>query len=73
MRLGALDVQLRAARADVDEARSYGVDASSELWGPDRVSGVAGALGASFDPACARLHPAKLVRASPPSSSSAAP
>jgi glycine/D-amino acid oxidase-like deaminating enzyme len=55
------DVQLKAARADVDEARSYGVD-ELELWGAERVTGVAGALGASFDPACARLHPAKLVR-----------
>ncbi len=54
-------VQLRAARADVDEAESYGVD-ELELWDADRVTGVADALGASFDPACARLHPAKLVR-----------
>jgi glycine/D-amino acid oxidase-like deaminating enzyme len=53
-------VQLRAARAEVDEARRYGVDAL-ELWGADRVR-AAGALGAAFDPACARLHPAKLVR-----------
>ena len=54
-------VQLRAARADVDEARSYGVD-HLELWGADRVAAIPGALGAAFDPACARLHPAKLVR-----------
>jgi glycine/D-amino acid oxidase-like deaminating enzyme len=53
-------VQLAAARADVDEAASYGVDAL-DLWGSDRVH-AAGALGAAFDPACARLHPAKLVR-----------
>lgn len=54
------DVQLAAARAEVDEARGYGVD-ELELWGAERVH-AAGALGAAFDPACARLHPAKLVR-----------
>ncbi len=53
-------VQLAAARAEVDEAREYGVDAI-ELWGDDHTH-AAGALGASFDPACARVHPAKLVR-----------
>lgn len=53
-------VQLAAARAEVEEAASYGVDAL-ELWGPERVK-AAGALGAAFDPACARIHPAKLVR-----------
>lgn len=53
-------VQLEAARAEVAEAASYGVDAL-ELWPQERVPGVAGALGASFDPACARLHPGKLV------------
>jgi glycine/D-amino acid oxidase-like deaminating enzyme len=58
-------LQLAAARADVDEAAGYGVDAF-ELWGADRDSahplGAVGALGATFDPACARVHPAKLVR-----------
>ncbi len=53
-------VQLAAATAEVEEAAAYGVDAL-ELWGPERVK-AAGALGAAFDPACARLHPAKLVR-----------
>jgi glycine/D-amino acid oxidase-like deaminating enzyme len=53
-------VQLAAAKAEVAEAASYGVDAF-ELWGPERVK-AAGALGAAFDPACARIHPAKLVR-----------
>jgi glycine/D-amino acid oxidase-like deaminating enzyme len=53
-------VQLAAARAEVAEATAYGVD-RLELWGADRVR-AAGALGAAFDPACARLHPAKLVR-----------
>ena len=53
-------VQLAAAKAEVAEAASFGVD-QVELWARDRVK-AAGALGASFDPACARLHPAKLVR-----------
>jgi glycine/D-amino acid oxidase-like deaminating enzyme len=54
------EVQLAAARAEVEEALEYGVDAF-EMWGADRVK-ASGALGASFDPACARIHPAKLVR-----------
>jgi len=58
-------VQLAAARAEVDEAREYGVDAL-ELWeagaDPTHPLGAGGALGAVFDPACARVHPAKLVR-----------
>ena len=53
-------VQLSSARADVAEAARYGVDLL-ELWPADRVR-AAGALGATFDPACARVHPAKLVR-----------
>ncbi len=53
-------VQLSAARAEVAEAAGYGVD-ELELWGAERVS-ARGALGASFDPSCARVHPAKLVR-----------
>ncbi|MDO7881531.1 NAD(P)/FAD-dependent oxidoreductase [Salinibacterium soli] len=54
------EVQLRSARADVADAERYGVD-ELELWGAERVR-AAGALGASFDPACARIHPARLVR-----------
>ena len=42
--------QLRAAQAEVVEARAYGVD-PLEMRGD-----------ASFDPNCARVHPAKLVR-----------
>ena len=53
-------VQVAAARAEVDEARGYGVD-DLQWWSADRV-GAAGALGATFDPACARLHPGRLVR-----------
>jgi glycine/D-amino acid oxidase-like deaminating enzyme len=52
--------QERAARADLLEAESYGVD-PLEWWEPDRAS-AAGSHGAVFDPNCARLHPAKLVR-----------
>jgi glycine/D-amino acid oxidase-like deaminating enzyme len=55
-------VQLGAARADVAEAKEYGVD-QLELLDQTRTHGVANAVGASFDPACARLHPAKLVSA----------
>ena len=44
-------VQQRAARAEVGEAAKYGVDAI-ELRDD----------GGTFDPACARVHPAKLVR-----------
>ncbi|HXR44676.1 MAG TPA: FAD-binding oxidoreductase, partial [Pseudolysinimonas sp.] len=54
------DVQMAAARAEVEEADGYGVD-ELELWGAQRAH-AAGALGAAFDPACARVHPAKLVR-----------
>ena len=54
------DTQWRAAQHEVDEARSYGVDAL-ELWGAERVN-ARDARGAVFTPACARLHPAALVR-----------
>lgn len=52
--------QLDAARAEVEEAEEYGVDAL-ELWNADRV-GAAGARGGVYHPACARVHPSKLVR-----------
>jgi glycine/D-amino acid oxidase-like deaminating enzyme len=54
------EVQWRAAQAEVAQAQAYGVD-QLELWDSSRVSSP-GARGASFDPACARVHPAKLVR-----------
>jgi glycine/D-amino acid oxidase-like deaminating enzyme len=50
-------VQLAAARAEVAEARRYGVD-DLRL----EATTIGGALAATIDPACARLHPAKLVR-----------
>jgi len=49
------------ARSQVAEAREFGVDAL-ELWSAERVR-AAGALGAVYDPACARVHPAALTRA----------
>jgi glycine/D-amino acid oxidase-like deaminating enzyme len=52
--------QLRAARAEVEEAAGFGVDALELL--PAEGLGAAGALGAVLDPACARVHPAELVR-----------
>ena len=53
-------VQWAAAQEEAADAALFGVD-TVELWGADRVR-AAGALGATFDPACARIHPAKLVR-----------
>ena len=55
------EAQLEAARHEVSVAAGYGAD-EFELWDKSRVAGVSGAIGASFDPACARLHPAALVR-----------
>lgn len=48
------------ARTAVAEAREYGADAL-ELWSADRVR-AAGARGAVYDPACARIQPATLTR-----------
>ncbi|HET6672500.1 MAG TPA: FAD-dependent oxidoreductase [Agromyces sp.] len=62
------DVQRDAARADVAEARRFGVD-RPEYWDERTVAerfAVTGlddaSVGAFFDPSCARVHPAKLVR-----------
>lgn len=53
-------VQRRAALAEIAEAREYGVD---ELeWREGDGIGAADALGAAFDPNCASVHPARLVR-----------
>jgi len=54
-------VQLAAAKAEVEEARNFGVDLL-ELWDASKSPRATAVLGSSFDPACARLHPAKLVR-----------
>lgn len=63
------DVQWRSAQADVAESDRFGVD-ESELWGAAEVgerfgaTGIGGgsAHGAVFEPHCARVQPAKLVR-----------
>jgi glycine/D-amino acid oxidase-like deaminating enzyme len=52
--------QWRAAQQEVELAGSYAVD-RLELWGAERVH-ARDAQGAVYDPACARLHPAALVR-----------
>ena len=61
-------VQRRAARADVEDARQFDVD-RLEYWDGRAVAARFGVTGlddgepeAAFDPACARVHPAKLVR-----------
>jgi glycine/D-amino acid oxidase-like deaminating enzyme len=52
--------QRAAAVAEIAEARRLGVD-DLELLGPEAV-GAARADGAVFDPSCARVQPARLVR-----------
>jgi glycine/D-amino acid oxidase-like deaminating enzyme len=54
------EVQKRAALAEIAEAERYGVDEIE--WLDAGEVHAAGALGASLDRHCARLHPAKLVR-----------
>jgi glycine/D-amino acid oxidase-like deaminating enzyme len=56
--------QLEAARAEYAESERYGVDGVA-LWGTETVRsrfGAPDAVAATFTPACARIHPAKLVR-----------
>ncbi len=55
-------VQLAAARSAVAEAAAYGVDRLELRGGSDAEVRAAGSLGAVFDPACARVHPAALTR-----------
>jgi glycine/D-amino acid oxidase-like deaminating enzyme len=55
-------LQLREAAAEVADAARFGVDRLELRRGDDIPSGAAGAIGAAFDPACARVQPAKLVR-----------
>ncbi|MFD4420380.1 NAD(P)/FAD-dependent oxidoreductase [Agromyces sp. NPDC058484] len=62
------EVQRDAARADVAEMRRFGVDRPA-YWDAPTIRGRFGVTGqgdetpgAMFDPACARVHPAKLVR-----------
>ncbi|MHC5796833.1 NAD(P)/FAD-dependent oxidoreductase [Lacisediminihabitans sp. FW035] len=51
-----------AARAEVAEAERWGVDDLQLRDADHSPRGATGALGSTFDPACARLQPAKLVR-----------
>jgi glycine/D-amino acid oxidase-like deaminating enzyme len=57
-------VQLGSARAEFAESERYGVDQVSLLGTETARSrfGVPDAVAATFSPACARVHPAKLVR-----------
>ena len=52
--------QEKAAREDVAETRRSGVD-TLDWIGPESVR-ASDAVGATFDPNCARIHPGKLVR-----------
>ncbi|QNE46438.1 FAD-dependent oxidoreductase [Glaciihabitans sp. INWT7] len=54
--------QLVAARNEVAEAAMWGVDDLQLRDAAHSPRGATGALGSTFDPACARLQPAKLVR-----------
>ncbi|MDF2443324.1 MAG: hypothetical protein JWR01_1527 [Subtercola sp.] len=56
-------VQVVAARAEVEEAARFGVDRLTYTpFAQGTASGhPAGALGVTHDPACARLHPGRLV------------
>jgi glycine/D-amino acid oxidase-like deaminating enzyme len=54
--------QLERARSEVAEAAHYGVDRVEFLPNRTGPTGPTGILAATLDPACARLHPAKLVR-----------
>lgn len=56
--------QLARARAEIAEAEHFGVDRVEWLTAPTNASasGQAGSLATVIEPACARLHPAKLVR-----------
>ncbi|MCS5733614.1 NAD(P)/FAD-dependent oxidoreductase [Herbiconiux daphne] len=61
-------VQRSAAMTEVDEARRFGVDrlelvtSGSHDDPRSRALAATSSLAAAFDPACARLHPGKLVR-----------
>lgn len=59
-------VQLDRARAEVAEARRWGLgDDDLALLGPEEARkrlGADGVLGATFTPHCAAIHPARLVR-----------
>ncbi|MGC4176046.1 NAD(P)/FAD-dependent oxidoreductase [Demequina sp.] len=62
--LARSDAQLRAARAEVDDAHSWGLDEVTLLDAEAARARVnaTGTLGAMFTPDCAAIQPAKLVR-----------
>lgn len=61
MMLARSEIQLTKARATLDDATLTDVD-RHEWREPERALHATETLGAVFDPSCARLHPAKLVR-----------
>jgi glycine/D-amino acid oxidase-like deaminating enzyme len=58
--------QAGAGRADVEEARSLGIDDADIRWceadEAQELVGATGVLGGVFSPHCAAIHPARLVR-----------
>jgi glycine/D-amino acid oxidase-like deaminating enzyme len=60
------ELQARRLQQHVRDARELGYAAEDLVWLDDREASdrgkVAGALGATYSPHCARLHPARLVR-----------
>ncbi len=64
--LARTPVQLGRARAEVTDARSWGLGEDDLRWLPaaeaQQVAGATDVLGATFTPHCAAIHPARLVR-----------
>lgn len=60
------ELQAARLRRAVDDARALGVDANDLAWldkdAADERARVAGSLGATYTPHCARVHPGRLVR-----------
>jgi glycine/D-amino acid oxidase-like deaminating enzyme len=61
MMLARNDIQVQRARAALEESALVGVDKLQWLE-PSETLAATNVRGAVFDPGCARLHPAKLVR-----------
>lgn len=64
--LARTEAQLRAAREDVEHARTWGRDVDDlQLWSASQARSRLGATlvrGATYTPDCAAIHPARLVR-----------
>ncbi len=61
--LARSDAQLARARAEVDEARKYGIDLDLlDAAGARQRLGATSVLGGTYTPHCAAVQPAKLVR-----------